>query len=109
MKNAKQENEMANLIYDTLMNNTRHKQFPIDKTICQEITNNTISFEYKNKHYEISTKVITPIPFEVFYVYAESKGFDNHYIDDYFEWYENLLPLEENLEHLKNQIEARYA
>ena len=108
MKNKKQEKEMANLIYDTLFKNLVHKQFPIDKTICQEISNNTISFEYRDKHYEISTKVITPIPFEDFYVYAENKGIECTQIDDYYDWYENLLSLEENLAHLKGQIEARY-
>lgn len=46
--------------------------------------------------------------YEDFYVYAESKGIEITQIDDFFEWYENLLSLEENLEHLKGQIEARY-
>lgn len=107
MRVKKQEKEMANLVYDTLFKNLQHKQFPIDKTICQEITNNVISFEYKNKFYEVSIKIITPIEWEDFYIYAESKGIECTQISDFYEWYENLKTLEENLDHLKAQIEAR--
>lgn len=108
MKNKIKEKEMANLIYDTLFKNLQHKQFSIDKIICQEISNNAISFEYKDEYYEVSVKIITPIEWEDFYYYAESKGIDLSEIDDFHDWFENLLSLEENLEHLKGQIEARY-
>ena len=106
--NNEQEKEMANLIYDTLMKNLQHKQFPIDKIFCQQIDNNTISFEYKNKYYEVSTKIIIPIEWKDFYFYAENKGIACSEIDDFYEYYENLKSLEENLEHLEGQIEARY-
>jgi len=64
-----------------------------------------IGFIWENKKPE---KVIVPIEWEDFYVYAESKDIPLSEIDDFYEYYENLLPLEENLEHLKDQIKERY-
>lgn len=60
VKQEARQQEIANIIYDTLMHNTEpievYPQFDIDKVEKQTIDNDTniISFEYENIPYQIS-------------------------------------------------------
>jgi len=48
------------------------------------------------------------IPFDTFIEYAQNKGIEYTEIEDYHDYYQNLMPLEENLACLKDHIDFRY-
>jgi len=49
------------------------------------------------------------IDFDTFYEYALQHGINNPtQIDDFYEYSENLRPLKENLQRLKDNIASRY-
>jgi hypothetical protein len=54
------QNILANVIYDTLMQNTQHEQLELEQVEDQQIDNttNTIEFSYCGKMFEISVREI---------------------------------------------------
>ena len=50
------EEEIADLIYDTLMGNTQHAQFDLNWVTSAEIERNVITFRYLGQEFKVTIK-----------------------------------------------------